>query len=340
MALRFLEARLPRDVHEEVHAIAESHDLIDQWHVPADKQEIHRFLLESNNVEALVDALRSRFGDEIRIVVMPVEATLPRKDVDAAPDVVNPETEPAVSKTKNPSRVSREELYEDIGERITLTPVFMTMAGASALVACLGLLRGDAVAVIGAMVIAPLLGPNVGLALATTLGDLDLGRKALRSGLSGIGLSFLIALGMGYVFGVDLNEPEIMNRIEPDLGSVALALASGVAGGLAFTSGLPASLIGVMVAVALLPPLATGGMLIGAGEASRSIGAFLLLGVNLIAVNLAAVATFALQGIRPTFHAEQQAARRAAHRAIALWSMLLAALVAGIVLIERRGVLL
>lgn len=334
MALRFLEARLPRNIHGEVHAISEGHDLIDQWHVPADDQEIHRFLLESNSVEGLVDALRSRFGDEIRIVILPVEATLPRKPetqqiMDVVPD--------AATTTKNPTRVSREELYEDIGERITLNPVFVVLAAVSTLVACLGLVRGDLVAIIGAMVIAPLLGPNVGLSLATTLGDLDLARKSLRSGLAGIGVSLLVALAMGFFLSVDIAEPEIVSRIEPDLGNVALALASGIAGGLAFTSGLPASLIGVMVAVALLPPLATGGLLIGAGEVARSTGAFLLLGVNLIAVNLAGVATFFVQGIRPTFASQRNIASRAAVRAMVAWTVLLAALVGGIFMIQRGG---
>lgn len=331
MPLRLVEIRLRAQDHVEAAALAESHDRIDSWSVRTGDDEVHEHIMEADKVEGFVDAIRARFGDDVRVVILPVEATLPRSETAevAAPVAV---AEPPKPKGRN--RVSREELYEDIGERIRLDPVFLTLATASAVVACIGLATDDTVALIGAMVIAPLLGPNVGLALATTLGDLDLGRKALKSGVAGIGLSFLIAFAYGSFLDVP-DSPAIADRVAPSMFSVALALASGVAGGLAFTSGVPASLIGVMVAVALLPPLATGGMLLGDGQVDRSSGAFLLLGVNLVAVNLAGVATFLTQGIRPVWSSEKEKARRAARNAIILWSMLLAALIAGVAVIRQ-----
>lgn len=327
MTLRLVEVRLPTEVHDEADALSGSHDVIDRWFVDAGDQEVHQYLLESDRVESLVDAMRSRFGDELRIIIQPVEATLPRQPAPPA------EPAPEPKKPSGRNRVSREELYEDIGGRIRLDPVFLTLAAASAVVACIGLALDDTVALIGAMVIAPLLGPNVGLALATTLGDLDLGRRALRAGVAGIGLSFLIAVAYGAAFGAP-ESTAIDNRAAPGLTAVALALASGVAGGLAFTSGVPASLIGVMVSVALLPPLAAGGMLLGDGQTGRSTGAFLLLGVNLVAVNLAGVATFLVQGIRPLWSGEKEKARKAARTAMTLWTLLLAILVAGLVAIR------
>lgn len=338
MALRYLEARLPAEVHDEAEALLQDHAVIDASCVPTGDVELHRFLLESQDVEGIVDALRSRFGDDVRMVIMPVEATLPREpEPEPEPAPGEPEV-PVPEPTKRPpARISREELLEDIGERIQLTPAFLVLAGVSAIVASLGLVRDDQVALIGAMVIAPLLGPNVALALSTTLVDLDLARRALRSGLLGISLSFLVALGLGAVLPVDPEGAEILARSEPDLGHLALALASGIAGGLAFTTGLPASLIGVMVAVALLPPLATGGLLLGAGHTTQSLGAFLLLGINLIAVNLAGVGTFLVQGVRPVWVWEASKARRAARRAIALWALLLAALV--VAMLYARGTL-
>ncbi len=314
MPLRFLEVRLPTDVHEEVEALSEGHHVIDAWCVPADDQELHRYLLESNHVEPLIDALRSRFG-EVRFVVMPVEATMPREQEE--PVAAHP------TKTPARNRVSREELYEDVEDAIALNPAFLALAILSAIVASLGLLRDDLVAIIGAMVIAPLLGPNVALALGTTLGDLSMIRRSLQTGLLGLGLSFLVAFGLGSFLDVDPAGAEILARTEPDLGHLVLALASGVAGGLAFTTGAPASLIGVMVAVALLPPLAAGAMLLGAGYHAESLGAFLLLATNLVAVNLAGIATFLAQGIRPLWHADQAKARRSARNAIAIWAVLL-----------------
>lgn len=330
MPLRVVEICLPLNDHAEAEALVESHDLIDSWCVTSGAMEVHRHLMEADKVEGLVDAIRSRFGDGIRIVIMAVEATLPRIETAA---VVTPTVELEAPKPKGRNRVSREELYEDVGERIRLDPVFFALAIASAVVACIGLATDDTVALIGAMVIAPLLGPNVGLSLATTLGDLDLGRRALKAGGAGIAASFAVAFLYGWLIGAP-DSIAIQERIAPGLFAVALALASGVAGGLAFTTGVPASLIGVMVAVALLPPLATGGMLLGAGETERSTGAFILLGVNLVAVNLAGVATFLAQGIRPIWTSAQTKARKAALTALAMWTLLLAALVGGVVWLQ------
>ena len=121
------------------------------------------------------------------------------------------------------------------------------------------------------------------------------------------------------------------------LGEVALALASGSAGALAFTTGLSATLIGVMVAVALLPPLVAFGLLMGSGHESLAWGAMLLFIANFISVNLSGVATFLAQGIRPQKRADAKRAKRASILAMALWILMLALLVY-IILMYRAGV--
>src|SRR5690606_22752005 len=102
---------------------------------------------------------------------------------------------------------------------------------------------------LGAMVMAPLLGPNMAFSLATILGDLKLGTYALRTGLFGLSTALAIALGIGYFVPFDANVEAIRQRTEVGLGDVVLALASGTAGALAITSATSAALIGVMVAV-------------------------------------------------------------------------------------------
>ncbi len=107
------------------------------------------------------------------------------------------------------------------------------------------------------------------------------------------------------------------------MGDIALALASGSAGALSFTMGLPSALIGVMVAVALLPPLVTLGMLMGAGLTDPAVGALLLLLVNIICVNLAGVGTFLFQGVRPRTWWEASRAKKSTTIAIVIWTILL-----------------
>jgi len=116
-------------------------------------------------------------------------------------------------------------------------------------------------------------------------------------------------------------------KTEVRLDSVVLALASGSAGALAFTTGLSAALIGVMVAVALLPPLVTFGLLLGAGYWNPALTALQLFLINIICINLAGVVTFLLQGIRPAKWWEAEKAKKATRTAIVSWFLVLVLLV-------------
>lgn len=104
---------------------------------------------------------------------------------------------------------------------------------------------------------------------------------------------------------------------------MALALASGITAALAFTTGASAALIGVMVAVALLPPTVAFGMLVSNAEWTLARGAGLLVLVNVTALNLTAVGTFVAQGVRPARWWEEARARRSMRIAIAAWTLLL-----------------
>ena len=104
---------------------------------------------------------------------------------------------------------------------------------------------------------------------------------------------------------------------------IVLALAAGA---LVFTTGVPATLVGVMVAVALLPPLVTAGLRVAVGDGAGAGGAFLLLMTNVICVNLAAVVTFLVRGVGPRTWWEADKARRATRKAVLLWGALLVVL--------------
>jgi len=185
------------------------------------------------------------------------------------------------------------------------------------------------------MVIAPLLGPNVALALATTLGDLALARRASLAGAAGFGTATALSLLIGALVEVDPTLSEVAARTHVNLGDIALALASGCSAALAFTTGLSATLIGVMVAVALLPPLVTFGLLMGGGHPAPAWSALLLFLVNFICVNLSGVLMFVVRGIRPASWWEKDRARKATRIAILWWALLLIAL-AVIVLLSRK----
>ena len=178
------------------------------------------------------------------------------------------------------------------------------------------------------MVIAPLLTPNVAFALSNTLGDTKLARKAIKILATGFFLSLAIAVVIGLWFEVDLRIPAIASRTNLAISDIALAFAAGAAGTFAFTTGLPGTLIGVMVAVALLPPLMTFGMLLGAGKFAAALNAFLLVATNVICINLAGVVTFLFQGVRPRTWWEAKKAKRRAIKASIFWAIMLLVLAA------------
>lgn len=280
-------------------------------------------LLEAHDVEAMSDFMAARFGsdDNFRLIVLSVEATLP---VNVALEQQLAEGDPVVTaQSRDAMRISREELYDDISQASQLNSTYLIMVVLSTVVAIIGLTRGDVAIIIGAMVIAPLLGPNMALALSMTLGDADLAKRSFKVIAAGVSTAFVLSLLFGLLFVVDAAAPEILGRTQPHVSDAALALAAGVAGSLAFTSGVPAVVVGVMVAVALLPPLVVFGMLLGAGHGSVAAGALVLLLTNVICVNLAAIATFVTQKISPRLWWEAKRAKKNARIALAIWTLLL-----------------
>jgi uncharacterized hydrophobic protein (TIGR00341 family) len=334
MALRLIEMVLPEKDAEEVRELLREHRLLEYRQIRLlDGEVLVRILLDVENSELVLDLLERRCtsGPGSRLVILPVAATLPRGE----PEPTATSKQSLVNE-KSPMRISREELYEDIKNGARCSRDYMTMAVLSTIVAAVGLYYNSVAIIIGAMVIAPLLGPNVALALGTTLGDLALLRRALLTALAGIATTMALSVVIGTLLQVNPSSPEVASRSGVGLGDIAVALASGCAGALAFTTGVSATLIGVMVAVALLPPLVTFGLLLGGGHPDLAMGALSLFLVNLICVNLAGVATFLVQGIHPMSWWEKDRAAKATRISIGLWLVLLAAM-SGAILLVRHG---
>ena len=163
----------------------------------------------------------------------------------------------------------------------------------------MGLIKDNVAVIIGAMVIAPLLGPNLALGLGTALGDISLMVKSIFTTLVGIAIAVSMSIVIGYLWPTDTFSNELISRTEVGLDSIALALASGAAAALSLTTGLSSVLVGVMVAVALLPPAATVGIMLGYGNIHFAVGAALLLAINIVCVNLACNVVFLIKGISP-----------------------------------------
>lgn len=332
MALRFMQVFLPTETDHVLEKILEEREVLGVWQdaKTKDRQVLH-LLVPAEETEPIMDQFAEHFSEVegFRVVLFPVEAVLPRHDPEKpqAETELQSAAEEEAPDSKLHLRVSREELYTEVSESVVLDRVYIAMTALSALVAAMGLVNDDVAVVIGAMVIAPLLGPNVAMSLAVTLGDVPLLRRALLANGVGIGVALATSMLYGLFFAVDPTVQAIAQRTHLDFGNISLALGAGAAGTFAVTRGVTGAVIGVMVAVALVPPLVVFGMLLVQGQFVPSGGALLLLVANVICINLAGTATFVFQGIRPRTWWEAERARRATWRALALWLLLLVALV-------------
>jgi uncharacterized hydrophobic protein (TIGR00341 family) len=339
MALRLVEVILPKGNEGTVEKLVEDLEIEEIWHIKvSEERTMSRVLISSEESEALMDALDKSFSgtEGFRVIVHSITASLPRK-TEEKEDTRKEEDRESEAEARISSRVNREELYVGVSDTARLTRVYLVAVALSVIVASIGLVKDNVAVIIGAMVIAPLLGPNMALSLATTLADARLAKLSAKTLSVGIIFSTAFALALGYALQVDPTTTEIVSRTNVGLGDVALALASGSAGALFLTIGISTALVGVMLAVAILPPLVTFGLLIGSGNFELAIDAILLFATNLICVNLAGVVTFVAQGVRPRSWWEADKAKKLTLSAVAIWCVLLAILIGLIVFWGKGG---
>jgi len=256
---------------DTIAAIAKYFEVTDFWcgSENDDGRRSFRMLVPDGARQGVVDKLQNLLGttEGYRIVILSVDAVLPR-----------PEDEQQEQNGQSRAvAATREELYSEITKGARLDSTFLLLTFLSTLVAAIGLAEDSVAVVVGAMLIAPLLGPNIALAFATSLGDRQLMWQALKTELAGLSLAVGLSMLIGLVWPANLASQEVMARTDVGMDGIALALASGAAAVLSLTTGLSATLVGVMVAVALLPPAVTMGMFLGSGQVGLASGAALLL---------------------------------------------------------------
>ena len=327
MAQRLIEVIVPKGRSHRIPDIMKEHEKLDMWEetLPDDRTNFI-ILVKAEDVEPILDDLEGQLAwtEGFRVILLPVEASLPR------PKEPEEEAEEPEKKKRVPLRISREELYNDITEMTDINTTFLSLIVISAVVAAIGLYTNNVAVIIGAMVIAPMLGPNVAFSLATTLGDRELAFKSQKANLIGISMAVLFAVIMGLIFNVDPTTFEIASRTSAGLPDVLLALASGTAGVLSITVGVATALVGVMVAVALVPPLVTFGLLLAGGYWDLAAGAGMLFLINLICINLSGVMVFMVKGITPRRWWEAEKAKKSARNSMMLWTALLLLLIIAI----------
>nr|AZB73765.1 DUF389 domain-containing protein [Synechococcus elongatus PCC 11801] len=201
---------------------------------------------------------------------------------------------------RSPSDIDRvcRELERNIRRSSGLTQSYLFLVVTSASVATLGLLANSVAVIIGAMLIAPVLQPLRGLALAGANGSLRLLKRAGLSLIVAIVVAITLSWFLGRLVALPEYGSEVLARTNPNLLDLGVAVVAGsVAAYASVKHNLSDAIAGTGIAVALMPPLATVGLTLAQGDWQASGGAMLLFLTNVVGIILAAIVTFKLMGV-------------------------------------------
>lgn len=180
-------------------------------------------------------------------------------------------------------------------------------------VALVGLVTNNVAVIIGAMLISPLMGPISSFALNSVLGRQKRIEESLLFGTlmigSSIGLAAALTLALSAFYTIEMT-PEIQFRTQVSPILIVVAVMLGIAGGLALLTSIPEIIVGVAIAVALVPPAVTAGIGLGLGSAEIAVGSSLVLLSNIIGMMIGFMVIFLTKGITPRKYYEKQKAKR------------------------------
>ena len=259
------------------------------------------FPLPTNAVEPVLDRLREvGIGEDAYTVIVDTNTVVSRRFEQLEEEYAESE--------ESEDRIAREELTTRASELAPALPSYVIMTTVSAIIATAGLLLDSPSVVVGSMVIAPLIGPAMATAVGSVVNDPEMFKRGVRLQLLGallaIGGAAVLALLLKTLHlvppGLDITTlGEIQERLAPDFLSLAVALGAGVAGVVSLTTGVSSALVGVMIAVALMPPAATVGIGMAWGQPAVALGAGVLALVNWLSINVAALVVLWYRGYRP-----------------------------------------
>lgn len=270
------------------------------------------FPLPTNAVEPVLESLRGVGIDDDTYTVITEANTVISREFDAL--------EERYAEAEDEDRIAREELTAKATDLAPAFSTYVIMTVISAVIATAGLLLDSPAVVVGSMVIAPLIGPAMTANVGTVVDDHELFVRGVKLQAFGI----LLAVASATVFAVLVRTANVIppvadvtaigqvrERVAPDFLSLVVALGAGAAGVLSLTSGVSTALVGVMIAVALIPPAATVGIGIAWGQPLVSLGSAVLVLVNIFSINLAVLVGLWYQGYRPEHWFREGAARSA-----------------------------
>lgn len=180
--------------------------------------------------------------------------------------------------------VDQADVWHEVEENSRWSYGYLFYVVTSAAIAILGLLQNSPAVIIGAMLVAPLMGPIMGMGFSLATFDFRAMKRAGKSVLYGtlIGVAFTALIVL--LSPIKTLTPELAARTQPNLLDLGVALFSGLAGAYATIRKKGGTIVGVAIATALMPPLATVGFGIATGSGQVAGGSFLLFMTNFMTI--------------------------------------------------------
>ena len=322
--MRLVEVMIPAGKRDAVLGVLDEHGVD---YVMFDETSGRRytavvsFPIPTNAVEPILDQLREEAGidRDAYTVVLDAQTVISQQ---------YEQLEKEWEEAEEGERIARDELVASAEDLAPDWRPYVVLTVVSSIVATAGMLLDSAAVVVGSMVIAPLIGPAMTTSVGTIVDDREMFVRGVK--LQTAGAVFAIAAAAVFAgmlrFGniVPLSGAEVLEigevqeRLAPDVLSLAVALGAGIAGALSLSSGVSAALVGVMIAAALVPPVAVIGIGIAWAEPAAIIGSSILVAVNFLSINFTALGTLWYQGYRPDRLFKTRSARREMGKQIAV----------------------
>ena len=194
------------------------------------------------------------------------------------------------------AKIDHAAVLEKVHDEGTFSARYALLTLASAGIATLGLMQNSVAVIIGAMLVAPLMGPILALGFAIATGDTPWIRRSAATLALGAVLALALSVSLVLLSPIDDTTPEIMARTRPTLFDLGVALLSALAGAYALIKGREGTIIGVAIATALMPPLGVVAFGLATGRADIWQGALMLFITNFLTIALAAALTARFYG--------------------------------------------
>ncbi len=300
-AMRLIQIAVPEDQRTDLVEVLEDRNLgytVTNGLVDGGDRAIISFILPADAVEYVLDDMEQR-GFDTETFTVSVEAEYATfEGVDAVQD----------EWAKTPNRIAPETLRSKAKDLRLNTRSYLWMMILSTVIATAGLLLGSPAIVVGSMVLAPIVSPMLTGAVGAVRDDRDMVLDSLHMQGLGLGIAvigaFLFSLLAKQFFAVpmalDIATIEVISgRFSPGMLAVVVGLASGAAGAFGLATKGQVSIVGVMIAAALIPTAAASGIGFAWGVPIVGLGSLVLLLVTIVAVNVGGVTMLSYLGYRP-----------------------------------------